>query len=642
MLALQNLTLRRSARTLLENVSVTIHSGQRVGVIGKNGVGKSTLFAAIRRELMPDGGSIDLSKNLVVANVSQDTPALDQPAIEYALDGDVELRQLEKRIADLEQRIELHPTDADIDNLVKAHDRLAMIDGYAAKARAAQLLHGLGFVPSKQDNPVASFSGGWRMRLNLARALLRRSDLLLLDEPTNHLDMDASLWLQEELMVFPGTLLLISHDRDFLDAVCTHTLHLERESATLYVGGYSQFERQRAERLSQQAQTHEKQQQRVAHLQSFINRFKTHASKARQAQSRIKALERMELVAPVLAENEFDFSFRKPEKVPSPLIHITNGQAGYTGKPLLTKLKLSLQPGERVALLGANGVGKSTLMKSLAGAMPFLGGEIVRSPDLKVGYYAQHQLEQLDPQASGFLHLRRLDPRASEQSLRDYLGQFAFHGERQMEAIAPFSGGEKARLALALVVYQRPNLLLLDEPTNHLDLEMRQALEMAINDYPGAVVLVSHDRHLVQNVCDTLWRVADGSCAPFDGDLDDYAAWLRDERRKAQRGESAARKTVAAAAAAAPVVAANPQAVDPPKPASKADSKANRETLRALDKQIAKLTAELKKLDEQLADPAIYEAAKRAEATKLQQRQAAARAELAAAEEQWLELSEDA
>ncbi len=549
MLSLQNLTLRRSARTLLENVSVTVHAGQRVGVIGKNGVGKSTLFAAIRRELMPDGGAIDLSKSVVVANVSQETPALDQPAIEYALDGDIELRQLQARLTELEQRLEMHATDADIEALVKAHDRLTTIDGYAAKARAAQLLHGLGFVPSSQENPVASFSGGWRMRLNLARALLRRCDLLLLDEPTNHLDMDASLWLQEELAVFPGTLLLISHDREFLDAVCTHTLHLERESATLYVGGYSQFERQRAERLSQQALTHTKQQEKVAHLQSFISRFKTHASKARQAQSRIKALERMELVAPVLAENEFDFSFRRPEKVPSPLVHITDGQVGYVNKPLLSGLRLSLQPGERVALLGANGVGKSTLMKSLAGTQPFIGGNIVRSPDLKVGYYAQHQLEQLDPEASGFLHLRRLDPKASEQSLRDYLGRFAFHGERQMEAIAPFSGGEKARLALALVAYQRPNLLLLDEPTNHLDLEMRQALEMAINDYPGAVLLVSHDRHLVQSVCDTLWRVAHGSCAVFDGDLDDYATWLRDERRKAQRSESSARKAALAGGA---------------------------------------------------------------------------------------------
>ena len=617
MLTLQNLTLRRSARTLLEKVSVTIYSGQRVGVIGKNGVGKTSLFAAIRRELMPDGGSIDLPKNLVVANVSQETPALEQPAVEYALDGDTELREVQACISDLEQRIEMHPTDADINALVKAHDHLMTIDGYAAKSRAAQLLHGLGFGPSVQENPVASFSGGWRMRLNLARALLKRSDLLLLDEPTNHLDLDAALWLQEELANFPGTLLLISHDRDFLDAVTTHTLHLERESATLYAGGYSQFERQRAERLAQQNIAHDKQERQRAHLQSFINRFKTHASKARQAQSRIKALERMELVAPVLAENEFDFSFRKPERVPSPLIHITHGVAGYPGKPLLSNLKLSLQPGERVALLGANGAGKSTLMKSLSGSQDFLGGQIVRSPDLKVGYYAQHQLEQLDVKASALLHLRRMDPRASEQSLRDYLGQFAFHGDRQLEAIAPFSGGEKARLALALVVYQRPNMLLLDEPTNHLDLQMRQALEMALNDYPGAVVLVSHDRHLVQNVCDTLWRVADGGCEPYDGDLDDYAKWLRDMRRAAQRGE-----TPKARAAAAPK-----QAPVDPKPL--------RDALKKLERQVEKLTAELKAMDARLADPALYADAGR-DVPKLQREHAELKKRLSAAEEEWL------
>jgi ATP-binding cassette, subfamily F, member 3 len=558
----------------------------------------------------------------VVANVAQETPALEQPAIEYALDGDLELREVEARIRDLEQRIEMHATDADVNALVKAHDRLTTIDGYAAKSRAAQLLHGLGFAPDAQENPVASFSGGWRMRLNLARALLRRSDLLLLDEPTNHLDLDAALWLQEELAAFPGTLLLISHDREFLDAVCTHTLHLERESATLYAGGYSQFERQRAERLAQQQIARDKQERQRAHLQSFIDRFKTHASKARQAQSRIKALERMELVAPVLAENEFEFRFRAPEKVPSPLIHITHGVAGYPGKPLLKNLKLSLQPGERVALLGANGAGKSTLMKSLGGSLDFLGGQIIRSPDLKVGYYAQHQLEQLDPKASPLLHLRRMDPRASEQSLRDYLGQFAFHGDRQLEAVAPFSGGEKARLALALVVYQRPNLLLLDEPTNHLDLNMRQALEMALNDYPGAVVLVSHDRHLVQNVCDTLWRVADGSCAAYDGDLDDYARWLRDERRRLQRAGSGG--SSAPAAVAAPPV----------------DARELRESVKKLEKRMERLTAELSKLDAALADPGLYEAARRIEAAQLGQRQAAARAELAAAEEDWLQKSE--
>ena len=617
MLALQNLTLRRSVRTLLENVSVVIHSGQRVGVIGKNGVGKSTLFAAIRRELVPDGGTIDLPKSLVLANVSQETPALPQAAIEYALDGDEELRGIENQLKQVEERLEMHATDADIELLTKLHDRMAMIDGYAAKSRAAQLLHGLGFAPHQQENPVASFSGGWRMRLNLARALLKRSDLLLLDEPTNHLDLDATLWLQEELASFKGTLLLISHDRDFLDAVTTHTLHLERSAATLYAGNYSAFELQRAERLTLQAQAHDKQQQRIAHLQSFVNRFKTHASKAKQAQSRMKALERMELVAPVLADTEFDFVFRKPERANSPLLRVMGGNAGYPGKPLLKNVRIILAPGDRVAVLGANGAGKSTLIKTLAGELEWMGGEVTRDPYLKVGYYAQHQLETLDPKASAYLHIKRLDMKAPDQSVRDYLGQFAFKGDRQMEPIEPFSGGEKARLALAIVAYQRPNLLLLDEPTNHLDLEMRQAVENALQDYPGAVVLISHDRHMVESCCDTLWRVSDGVCEPYDGDLDDYAKWLRETRRAAQ---------VAVAA---------------PKPVLDAEAtKALREAVKKLDKQIEKLSKELADIDSQLADPALYEAARRSDATKLQQRQAAARLALAAAEEEWLEKSE--
>ena len=625
MLALQNLTLRRNVKTLLENVSVVIHANQRVGVIGKNGVGKSTLFAAIRRELMPDGGSIDLPKSLVVANVSQDTPALPQAAIEYALDGDEELRSLESKLKAVEERLEMHPTDADIDLLTKLHDRMAMIDGYAAKSRAAQLLHGLGFAPSEQEKPVAAFSGGWRMRLNLARALLKRSDLLLLDEPTNHLDLDAALWLQEELSSFKGTLLLISHDRDFLDAVTTHTLHLERSAATLYAGNYSAFELQRAERLTLQAQAHGKQQMRIAHLQSFVNRFKTHASKARQAQSRMKALERMELVAPVLAESEFDFVFRKPERANSPLLRVMGGNAGYPGKPLLKNVRIILAPGDRVAVLGANGAGKSTLIKTLAGELEWMGGEITRDPYLKVGYYAQHQLETLDPAASAFMHIKRLDMKAPDQSVRDYLGSFVFKGDRQNEPIAPFSGGEKARLALAIVAYQRPNLLLLDEPTNHLDLEMRQAVENALQDYPGAVVLISHDRHMVESCCDTLWRVHDGVCEPYDGDLDDYAKWLRETRRAAQRSDAAAPKVAAAA----------------PKPVLDAEAtKTLRETVKKLDKQIEKLSKELKSLEAELADPALYEASRHKDATRLQQRQAAARAELATAEEQWMEHSE--
>ena len=639
MLTLQNLTLRRNVRTLLENVSVVIHSGQRVGVIGKNGVGKSTLFAAIRKELVPDAGTVDYPKSLSLANVSQETPALQQPAIEYALDGDEELRAVEAKLRAVEERLEMHATDADIDQLTKLHDRMATIGGYSAKSRAAQLLHGLGFAPSEQENPVASFSGGWRMRLNLARALLKRSDILLLDEPTNHLDLDATLWLQEELAAFPGTLLLISHDREFLDAVTTHTLHLEREGATLYSGSYSGFERQRAERLSQQAATHESQQRRVAHLQSFVDRFKTHASKARQAQSRIKALERMQLVAPVLAENEFSFNFRKPERTNSPLLSVAHGAAGYPGKPLLKGVRIVLNPGERVALLGANGAGKSTLIKTIAGTQDWLGGEVMRDPYLKIGYYAQHQLEQLDSKASAYLHVKRLDPKASEQSIRDYLGMFAFKGDKQTDPITPFSGGEKARLALALVAYQRPNVLLLDEPTNHLDLEMRAALEEALQDYPGAVILVSHDRHLVQSCCDSLWRVADGVCAPYDGDLDDYAKWLAERRRAAQReqaGEKAKPVAVAAAVAEAPAAA--------PAPVKKAlsgpEAKEARDAIKKLDRQMEKLNAELAALETQLADPALYEAARRADAAKLQQRQSAARSELAAAEEQWLALSE--
>ncbi len=626
MLALQNLTLRRNVKTLLENVSVVIHANQRVGVIGKNGVGKSTLFAAIRRELTPDGGSIDLPRSLVVANVSQDTPALPQPAIEYALDGDEELRSLEAKLKAVEERLEMHPTDADIEQLTKLHDRMAMIDGYAAKSRAAQLLHGLGFAPSQQENPVASFSGGWRMRLNLARALLKRSDLLLLDEPTNHLDLDAALWLQEELSSFKGTLLLISHDRDFLDAVTTHTLHLERTAGTLYAGNYSAFELQRAERLTLQAQAHGKQQMRIAHLQSFVNRFKTHASKAKQAQSRMKALERMELVAPVLADSEFDFVFRKPERANSPLLRVMGGNAGYPGKPLLKNVRIILAPGDRVAVLGANGAGKSTLIKTLAGELEWMGGEVTRDPYLKVGYYAQHQLETLDPAASAFMHIKRLDMKAPDQSVRDYLGSFVFKGDRQNEPIAPFSGGEKARLALAIVAYQRPNLLLLDEPTNHLDLEMRQAVENALQDYPGAVVLISHDRHMVESCCDTLWRVHDGVCEPYDGDLDDYAKWLRETRRAAQRNDSAAPKAVAVTA---------------PKPVLDAEAaKTLRETVKKLDKQIEKLSKELKSLEAELADPALYEASRHKDATRLQQRQAAARAELSVAEEQWMEASE--
>ena len=559
-----------------------------------------------------DAGDIAVQRGVTVTAVAQDVPPLPETALQSALDGDVELRATERALARAEAA-------NDAAGIARCHDTLAAIDGYAAEARCAQMLRGLGFTPEMQVRPVSSFSGGWRMRLNLARALMRRADLLLLDEPTNHLDLDASLWLQDLLASFAGGLLLISHDRAFLDAVTTHSLHLTPEGGMLYTGGVTQFERTRSERLAQQAATHANQQARAAELQRFVDRFRAQATKARQAQSRLKALARMEMIAPVLAESPFSFRFRAPEKLPHPLLSVMRGQVGYGDTVLLRQLKLVLNPGDRIALLGANGAGKSTLIKSLAGTQPWLEGQVTRAPDLAVGYYAQHQMEQLDPAASPLLHLQRLDPSATEQALRDYLGQFAFHGDRQLEAIAPFSGGEKARLALAQVIYQRPALLLLDEPTNHLDLQMREALAMALQDFPGAVVLISHDRHLVESTCDALWRVADGRCEPYDGDLDDYARWLRAQRDGSGGGGGKA-------------TAGRTQV----------DTRALRDQVKKLDRQMARLSAELAVLDDRLADPALYAASRRAEAEaeKLQHEQGQLKARLADVEAAWLDASE--
>ncbi|WP_028006683.1 ATP-binding cassette domain-containing protein [Solimonas flava] len=619
MISLQSLTLRRGARTLLEDASLTIYPGWRVGVVGRNGTGKSTLFAAITGQLDADRGSLSRPKDLAIASVAQETPSLPDLAIEFVLDGDVELRQLEARLVKAEN-------EHDVERIATIHERLNAIGGYAARARAATLMHGLGFAHEAGQRPVASFSGGWRMRLNLARALMCRSDLLLLDEPTNHLDLDAVIWLQEWLVSYPGTLLLISHDREFLDAVTTQTLHLENLKATLYTGNYSQFERQRAERLTLQAGQYEKQQREIAHLQNFIRRFKAKASKATQAQSRVKALERMELVAAVHADSEFSFSFPEPEKLPSPLLRFDKLSAGYGDKKILSGLKLLVAPGDRIGLLGPNGAGKSTLVRTLAGELAPLAGQAMRDPNLRVGYFAQHTTDSLDPQASPLLHLKRLDPRANEQALRNFLGSFNFRGDRAMEKVEPFSGGEKARLALALVVYQKPNLLLLDEPTNHLDLDMRHALEQALLDYPGALVVVSHDRHLLTSTCETFWLVAGGEAQPFEGDLDAYARWLR------QRDNTAAPKPAAEAAAPA---APHRDAAE-----LRAQSKPLRETINRLDKQMAKLQAALTPIEAQLADGAIYEAARSAELRDALARQAELRRQLAAAEDEWLTTTE--
>ena len=495
MLTLRQLSLQRGGKPLFENVSLTVYPGWKVGVIGANGSGKSSLFALLRDELHPDIGDLDLPPRWTVAHVAQETPALPAPALEFVLDGDAELRQIER---DLQAAEVAH----DGARQAELHAHFDAIDGYSARARAGKLMSGLGFATDQLERPVAEFSGGWRVRLNLARALMCRSDLLLLDEPTNHLDLDAVLWLEQWLRGYPGTLLLISHDRDVLDNVADHIAHIDQHRITLYPGHYTAFEEQRAARLALQQAAYEKQQREITHLESFIARFRAKATKARQAQSRIKALERMERIAAAHVDSPFEFGFAAPERLPNPLLAVEKVAAGYGERQVLDRVDLVIGPGTRLGLLGPNGAGKSTLIKLLAGMLRPLAGRIEIGQGLAIGYFAQHQLEQLRPDWSALRHLQQLDERASEQELRNFIGGFGFHGDRALDPVAPFSGGEKARLALALLVWQRPNLLLLDEPTNHLDLDMRHALTLALQDYQGALIVVSHDRHLLRTVTD--------------------------------------------------------------------------------------------------------------------------------------------
>ncbi len=515
MINFTNVALRRGGKTLFEKVTFTIHQGQRVGVTGVNGCGKSSLFAMVRDQLHSDVGELTLAPNQVIAHVAQEIPALERSAIDYAIDGDVELRSIEAELAEAEAA-------DDGNRQAQLHAKLETVDGYTCRSRAARLLHGLGFTTVQEALSVMSFSGGWRMRLNLAQALMCRSDILLLDEPTNHLDLDAVMWLQAWLSQYQGTLLLISHDRDFLDDVSTHIAHVEQGGIELYTGNYSAFEKRRAERLAQQQSAYIKQQEEIAHIHSFVTRFKAKASKAKQAQSRLKTLERMEMISAAHIDSPFNFSFLEPKKLPHMLFQMRDAEIGYGGKIILTNVKLELASGDRVGLLGANGAGKSTLIKVLANTLKPVSGDFTKAQDLRIGYFAQHQLEQLHLDESPLEHLLRLDPGAREQELRDFLGGFAFHGEKVSDPVKPFSGGEKARLVLAMLVYQRPNLLLLDEPTNHLDLEMRHALSVALQGFEGALVMISHDRHMLRSVTDR-WLWVDGGCVtPFDGDLEGY------------------------------------------------------------------------------------------------------------------------
>ncbi|MDO9103861.1 MAG: ATP-binding cassette domain-containing protein [Methylovulum sp.] len=621
MLNFKNIALRRGARVLFANSTFTIHKGQKVGFTGANGAGKSSLFALLRNELHLDEGDFSMPPKLEIAHVAQETPAVACSAIDYVIDGDAELRRLQQQTSAAELA-------NDGMKLAECHAMLETIGGYTAQARASRLMNGLGFTADQEQHAVSSFSGGWRMRLNLAQALMCRSDLLLLDEPTNHLDLDAVIWLQDWLCKYPGTLMLISHDRDFLDTITDHIVHIEQGKAEIYTGNYSAFEKMRAEKLAQQQSAFQKQQREIAHIQSFVDRFKAQATKARQAQSRIKALERMELIAMAHVDSPFDFSFPKPGRMPNPLLSLDKADIGYGQTIVIKQAGLSISPGDRIGLLGPNGAGKSSLIKVLAGEMQPLSGKRQEADTLKIGYFAQHQLEQLHLDQSPLWHLQQLDKQATEKELRNFLGGFDFQGDKVLEQVQPFSGGEKARLVLALLVYQNPNLLLLDEPTNHLDLEMRHALSVALQDYQGAIVVVSHDRHLLRSVTDQLLLVAGGKALPFDGDLDDYRVWLSEQKK----GEE---KTLIESE---PSVSRKDQ--------RKLDAerrlrhKPLYDALKKAELAVEKYHQEQRQLERQLADPAIYAESEKTQLKKLMERKAQVDKALDEAEAAWMEAEE--
>jgi ATP-binding cassette subfamily F protein 3 len=674
MISFRHFALRRGSRLLLSDIDLVIQGGWRLGVIGRNGCGKSSLFAALQGTLEGDAGELEMSGKLRLASVAQETPALPDAAIDYVLGGDEELAAAIRDEAEAGER-------GDMEAMAKAHHRIEELNGYDGRARAGRLLHGLGFAPETHERAVQEFSGGWRGRLNLARALMCPSDLLLLDEPTNHLDLDAVLWLEEWLRRYQGTLLIISHDREFLDGVITHTLHLNDGKAKLYTGNYSAFERLRAEQLRQQQISHEREQAERAHLQSFIDRFKAKASKAKQAQSRMKRLEKLSGTEAVRAERPFSFQFPAPGRLPDSMLQLEDIVAGYELLPLpagervgvrghgpgedgaehasidfgaspgpsphsspqrgeevkvvLSDVRFSIEAGERIGLLGPNGAGKSTLVKTLVGELEPFGGERKVHKDLKIGYFAQHTVESLRDGASPLDHLLDKAPGVATQVMRDFLGTWNFAGDRAFESVDGFSGGERARLALALIAWDKPNLLLLDEPTNHLDLDMREALADALADFDGALVLVSHDRHLLGMVCDSFWRVADGEVAPFDGDLDDYARWLKTRtaaNKKASKADATAKPVVK-------IVEISPEERRRQAATQRENEKAARQRVKKIETRTANIDAELAALEAELADPATYNGPTSA-MMRLGQRQTELRREKELLESEWLELFE--
>ena len=579
MLSLNNIACRRDRELLFDGVSVVVHRGQKVGLTGANGCGKSSLFAMIQGELEPDDGEISLQQQVTVTHVAQESHVSSTPALEFVIDGDKKLRALESQLESVQDDGEKHA-----ELLVE----LEQAGGYTVKSRAGALLNGLGFTTEQHSLPVSDFSGGWRMRLNLAQALMSPSDLLLLDEPTNHLDLDAVLWLEQWLRQMEGTLLMISHDREFLDRITTHTLHIEQKSAILYTGNYSEFETQRASRLANQQALYVKQQQSIAQMQSFVDRFRAKATKARQAQSRIKMLERMTKLAPAHVDSPFQFSFIKPDSLPNPLLLLRDADIGYNDTCILKNISLNIQSGDRIGLLGANGAGKSTLIKAIVGDLALQSGERLPAHKLVIGYFAQHQVDQLRDDQSPLQAIQSADPALSDTDARNYLGGFGFIGDQALQSAKTMSGGERARLALALIVYTKPNLLLLDEPTNHLDIQMRDALAHALQEYGGALMVISHDRSLLRSVVDDLILVADGKVGPFDDDLDGYARWLSDYRSRANNTNS--EQTVTSSS---PVVDRKQQ---------KRDEAAARALLRPLSQAVQKFERQLEKAMAQLSE----------------------------------------
>lgn len=622
MISLKDVDLQRGVNKLLHKANLMIHRGEKVALVGANGAGKSSLFKLLLGNLQADAGDVQLNQGIRTAHMAQEVDATERSALDYVLDGDHKLRELQQQIQQAEEQ-------QDNNRLAKLYSELEQIEGYSANTRAEQMLDGLGFKPEQMSLPVKGFSGGWRIRLNLAQALMCPSDLMLLDEPTNHLDLDALWWLEQYLKAYQGTLILISHDRDFIDACCDRIVHIEHQQLFVYTGNYSDFENQRSEKLAQQQSSFERQQKEIAHIESFITRFKAKASKAKQAQGRIKALERMERIAPAHVDSPFHFSIPQPEKMSDPLLSLQKAQLGYADKIILDQVEMRIHPGSRLALLGPNGAGKSTLIKTLVDELELQNGQRTCGEHLEIGYFAQHQLEAIDVTASPVLHLQRLTPTASEQEIRNFLGGFNFRGDNATDPCKHFSGGEKARLALAIVVWKKPNLLLLDEPTNHLDLEMRHALTMALQDFDGALVLVSHDRHLLKNTADDYLLVVNGKVTEFEGDLDAYHQWLtahqkqlsvssKDKDKPAEDRKTQKRLEAAQRAKLSPV----------------------KKQLDKAEKALEKIQNKLAEVESGLAEADIYLDENKKQLQELLGQQVELKQQESEAEENWMELQE--